>query len=112
KHAPDAYPADWDEGPPDALLVSIRAARRAVVENPDDAYAYRALARATHKLWMFQENRWAQSWPPLGMQPGQLCAALRDKKNFEPYLSPWLTRSLSFRHLVRRVQEITALHQD
>jgi hypothetical protein len=44
--------------------------------------------------------------------PGQLCAQIRDKKPFEPFLSPWLTRSLSFRHLLRRVQELTALHQE
>jgi tetratricopeptide (TPR) repeat protein len=98
-----------DSGPPGALPVAIRAARRAIAANPDDAEAYLALARTTEHLWLAQENQWTGTRLPEGIPPGQLAGLIRGKKPIPP--APWLLQSLSFRHVLRRVQELTALNQ-
>lgn len=98
-----------DSGPPGALPVAVRAARRAIAANPDDADAYLALARTTGHLWLFQENHWAGSRLPEGIPPGQLAGLIRARQPIPP--APWLIQSLSFRHVLRRVQELTALNQ-
>jgi hypothetical protein len=44
-------------GPPAPLFLAVRAARRAVAANPDDADAYLMLAQAYQKLWSMHEAR-------------------------------------------------------
>lgn len=47
------------QGPAAPLVLAIRAARRAVKENPDDVQAYLSLADNYYQLWQGVENRWA-----------------------------------------------------
>ena len=47
-----------DFGPPGELILAVRAARRAVAANPDDAASYVALAKAYRALWESQESPW------------------------------------------------------
>ncbi|MBV9124763.1 MAG: hypothetical protein JO112_15515, partial [Planctomycetes bacterium] len=50
---------DNDPGPPAALVLAVRAARRAVAASPDDPDSYMALAQACTRLWEYQEKHWA-----------------------------------------------------
>jgi tetratricopeptide (TPR) repeat protein len=47
-----------DAGPPGALLLAVRAARRAIAESPEDFNGYFALAQAYEALWLKQEETW------------------------------------------------------
>ena len=106
------YLNSFDVGPPGALVVGVRAARRAVSENQHDLEAYLALARTTDALsGTFQESHWAQMPRQNSLTPVELMQLMREKQNPESRLSPWLTRSLSVRQVLRRVQVLTALHQ-
>jgi tetratricopeptide (TPR) repeat protein len=51
-------------GPPASVLLTIRAARRALLENPDDAQAYRELAVGYGVLWQALEERWTVGRAP------------------------------------------------
>jgi tetratricopeptide (TPR) repeat protein len=56
-----------DDGPPAALYLAIRAARRAVDQNPDDVRAYLALGEAYYRLHTGTRERvWANLLPDIG----------------------------------------------
>jgi len=106
------YLASFDVGPPGTLVVGVRAARRAVAENPHDLDAFLALARTTDALaGSSQESHWARVPRQTSLTPAELMQMLREKQNPDARLSPWLTRALSVRQVLRRVQVLTALHQ-
>jgi tetratricopeptide (TPR) repeat protein len=81
------YLARQDDGPPGLLLLAIRAARRAIQANPEDAQAYLTLAEAYLRLNRFTGERAWCSGPAIAGEP-----------------FPLLDR-------VRRVQILTALNQ-
>lgn len=54
--APDL--ARGDPGPPAATLLAVRAARRAIKDNPDSANSYWYLASAYSLIWNVQEEVW------------------------------------------------------
>jgi tetratricopeptide (TPR) repeat protein len=64
---------------------------------------------------MYQENHWARAVPRQGPPPAQLIQLLQEHRkqlrSVDAHLSPWLTRALTFRHILRQVQGVTALHQ-
>src|SRR5262249_35010093 len=61
----DGFVAQRDAGPPENLILAIRAARRALYERPTDARAHAALGEAYHATQlMTRERLWAQ--PPAG----------------------------------------------
>ncbi len=59
----EAYYRSQDAGPPAALFLALRAARRALAGNPDDAYAYWRLADAYGTLQgASRERGWSIEW--------------------------------------------------
>ena len=52
------FMADKDLGPPAALILSVRAARRAIKESPENPVGYSALAQAYLLMASGQEDRW------------------------------------------------------
>jgi tetratricopeptide (TPR) repeat protein len=52
------FMADKDLGPPAALILSVRAARRAIKESPDNAAGYSNLAQAYLRMASGHEDRW------------------------------------------------------
>jgi hypothetical protein len=59
--------ASQDEGPPAALYLAIRAARRALDNNPDEPSAYLTLGEAYFQLnRTTREHFWAATFPGLG----------------------------------------------
>ena len=60
-HFREDYLARQDQGPPALLYLAVRAARRAVRDNPDDAQAYLVLGEAYRR--MLQKTR-EQAWNP------------------------------------------------
>jgi hypothetical protein len=125
------YLAQWDLGPAEALMTGIRAGRRAVVDNPDDLDAYIALAGNTHLLadlenhwsrtWLpvagaapehwNMENRWPRIAPETNLAPSVLLKLLEKAELHDANLSPWVTRSIGYGPLLRRIQVLTVLHQ-
>ncbi len=101
-----------EPGAPASLLVALRAARRAVAENPDDVGAYAALAETLHTLRVEQEDRWTRSVTP-ELTPRhlqQLRELLRQgRPEAAGLVSPWLRRAVSGRQLLRQAQLIVAL---
>jgi tetratricopeptide (TPR) repeat protein len=62
----DNYFKDQDDGPPGILLLAVRAARRAVKENPEDARAHLLLGEAyLHLLSKSRERAWQRYFPSL-----------------------------------------------
>src|SRR5262249_26085086 len=58
-HVADNLYKDQDDGPPGMLLLAVRAARRAVNENPQDARAYLLLGEAyLHMMLNTRERAW------------------------------------------------------
>jgi hypothetical protein len=57
-------------GPPGALMLAVRAARRAVAESPGDAYSYVALGESYKHLWTSLEDVWVGRQTQ-GLQPRQ-----------------------------------------
>ncbi len=51
--------------PPGALMLAVRAARRAVAQSPSNPDGYLSLAQAYKTLWFIQERAWANSGAPL-----------------------------------------------
>jgi tetratricopeptide (TPR) repeat protein len=49
-------------GPPPALLLALRASRRAVAVNPDDTQTYLTLAKTYAALTLWQEDVWNESY--------------------------------------------------
>jgi tetratricopeptide (TPR) repeat protein len=63
--------------PSAASLLAVRAARRAVVENPRDAQAYLDLATAIQYLWESEERNWSRGSELKKIRQIQQLAALR-----------------------------------
>jgi tetratricopeptide (TPR) repeat protein len=104
-----------DLGPPAAPLVALRAARRALASNPDDSRGYAALARCADALWRL-ENHWTGQPPPAQRLQLPFLRQFRQvltqrRQPIEPYLSPWIKRSLTPRQLVRQVELVWAWQQ-
>lgn len=97
-----------DSGPPDAALLAVRAARRAVAESPQSAAAQLGLAQACSVL-AFQEEHWAGAHLTAAPKIDVIRRAIEDKRFDSRYL-PWIKRTnLSSRRLLRQVQIVTAL---
>jgi len=104
-----------DLGPPAVPLVALRAARRALVANPDDNRGYAALARCADALWRL-ENHWTGQPPPAQRVQAQFLRQFRQvltqrRQPIEPFLSPWIRRSLPPRQLVRQAELVWAWQQ-
>jgi hypothetical protein len=78
-----------DDGPPGLLLLAIRAARRAIAANPDDARSYLLLGEAYRRLGQDTRERfWWSSLPDLRrLRQGQAAAALRQALQLQPDLA-------------------------
>ncbi len=62
----DNHFRDQDDGPPGVLLLAVRAARRAIKENPHDARAYQLLGEAyLHLNSKTRERAWQRDLPSL-----------------------------------------------
>src|SRR5439155_11922380 len=64
-------------GPPAAALLAVRAAHRAVAENPQDVHAYLALANSLEFLWGAEEQNWSHGQELSQLRQIQRVAALR-----------------------------------
>jgi hypothetical protein len=75
-----------EEGPAGAALLAVRAARRAVAANPDDAQAYLRLYQAYGTLrFRTQERAWAPRFPMLDvLRQVQMVAALQNALEIDP----------------------------
>jgi hypothetical protein len=86
--SPSGLVGPQDVGPPAALILAVRAARRAVADNREDADCYLALAQAYKHLWSNQEERWAggRDRTPLLQQlrQGQVVTALQNAAVLRP----------------------------
>jgi tetratricopeptide (TPR) repeat protein len=63
--------------PSSAALLAVRAARRAVAENPQDVHAYLALADSLEFLWGAEEQNWSRGQELFQLRQIQRVAALR-----------------------------------
>jgi hypothetical protein len=81
---------DLGQRPPAAPLLAVRAARRALAENPDDAHAYLYLGRAYLALAeLTPERTMLGSFPPLArLRHIQIAAALENALRRNPDLEP------------------------
>jgi tetratricopeptide (TPR) repeat protein len=95
-----------DAGPPAALYLALRAARRAAAANPDDAQAYLRLAQAYFTL--HNRTREAQLTGQVFAQPGQLNPNIYLLLTGQPH--PALGPVQPYVHLVRQVQLAAALN--
>ncbi len=77
-----------DRGPPEALLVAVRAARRALATNPDDAGAFLLLGEAYLRLaGQTREQGWQALLPSFGaIRRAQAVAALEQAVLLRPNL--------------------------
>jgi hypothetical protein len=82
--------------PPGTLILSIRAARRAILADPDDSDGYVILAQAYQNLWGLQEGRLAGGQAPLleKLRLLQIITALQHALILKPD-QPNLHRSLA-----------------
>jgi tetratricopeptide (TPR) repeat protein len=80
----------FDDAPPEYLWLAIRAARRALRDNPDDAYAYLILGEAYLRLERNTRERvWKARTPVLGrMRAVQAVTALNQALLRQPDLIP------------------------
>jgi tetratricopeptide (TPR) repeat protein len=80
--------ASRDQGPPEALLLAVRAARRALAEHPEDAGAYLLLGEAYLRLSrQTREQNWQGLLPNLaGIRQAQLLTALEQAVLYRPDL--------------------------
>ena len=69
-----------------ALLLAVRAARRALAENPDDAEAYRTLGEVYRHVWGFQEEKRFAARSPLLRQVRlvQMATAFQNGLSLKP----------------------------
>ncbi|MBY0523661.1 MAG: tetratricopeptide repeat protein [Gemmataceae bacterium] len=109
------YAGTGDRGPPAAPVLALRAARRGLVANPDDPNGYANLAKVIHVLWRSQENYWARlAGPPRIFPPqiGQIRQVIAQRRQpVDPYLSPWVSRNVTPRQLLRQVTLVWAFQQ-
>jgi hypothetical protein len=77
-----------EDGPPGAALLAVRAARRGVAANPDDALAYMRLYAAYGTLrFRTQERVWVSRFPALKvLRDVQMVAALSNALEIQPDL--------------------------
>jgi hypothetical protein len=77
-----------DDGPPSLLLLAVRAARRAVYDNPNDGHAYRLLGEAYLQLARStRERAWKQDLPSLAhIRQVQASVALHQSLRVQPDL--------------------------
>jgi hypothetical protein len=80
------YLTTVDHGPPESLYLALRAARRALHKNPDDATTYLLLARIY--LWLQTETREGSLWPPelVEIRRAQVLGALNQAVRLNPDL--------------------------
>jgi hypothetical protein len=80
--------ASHDRGPLEALLLAVRAARRALAANPDDPGAYLLLGEAYVRLAsQTRERSWRATLPPLAaLRHAQALAALEQAALLRPDL--------------------------
>jgi len=104
------YLYEFDRGPAELLLLAVRAARRSAAENPDDPEACRAVERSTTALALAQENHWTKSRPRPSLSADELRGLREARRPIDAGAVPWLTRSIGFRQLLRRIQVLTAIH--
>jgi hypothetical protein len=58
-HVAESHRLRQDDGPPSLLLLAVRAARRAIRDNPDDAHAYRLLGETyLHLMRNTRQRAW------------------------------------------------------
>lgn len=111
-HVANWFRSQWDVAPPEAAIAAVQAGRRAVVDNPDDAEAYRMLAKAVNLVWAAQEKQWAGGPGLPSLSPPQLLRLLEKNELREYHMSPWVgVRTVRLRDLFRQVQLVTLLHQ-
>src|SRR5439155_9177357 len=78
----DFFLRDKSYGPAAAPILAVRAARRAIADNPEHAAAFATLADAYATLWEEQEEHWvgrssaAQEFPRQKLRKIQLLTAL------------------------------------
>jgi tetratricopeptide (TPR) repeat protein len=84
------YVAQQDDGPPTLLWLAVRACRRALQANPDDAGVYLALGEAYLRLAQnTQERAWEAGFPLLGqLRRVQAVVALHQALAARPDLAP------------------------
>jgi hypothetical protein len=84
----DGFLGRNDDAPPALLYLAIRAARRALQANPDDAQAYLALGQAYLRLWFQTRERiWTEQVTHLGLlRAVQASAALNQALLLDPDL--------------------------
>jgi hypothetical protein len=80
--------ASRDQGPPEALLLAVRAARRALSDHPEDAGAYLLLGEAYLRLSrQTREQSWQGVLPNLaGIRQAQVLTALEQAVLYRPDL--------------------------
>jgi hypothetical protein len=80
--------ASRDQGPPEALLLAVRAARRALAEHPEDGGAYLLLGEAYLRLArQTREQSWQVVLPNLaGIRQAQVLTALEQAVLYRPDL--------------------------
>jgi tetratricopeptide (TPR) repeat protein len=93
-------PGDVYLGPSAPALLAVRAARRAVAQQPDDDEGWLRLAEATYYLWRKQENRCADEPLSLPMHPQRVRHQLATRN-----------QRLGLRQLIRAAQVLYALDQ-
>jgi hypothetical protein len=79
-----------EEGPPGAALLAVRAARRGIAANPDDARAYLRLFQAYSTLRKRTPERvWAPRFPLLNLLRNvQMVGALQNAVELQPDIAP------------------------
>ncbi len=82
------FVAAQDRGPPEALLLAVRAARRALAANPDDAGAFLLLGESYVRLAsQTHEQRWQAALPSLaGVRHSQALTTLEQAVALRPDL--------------------------
>jgi hypothetical protein len=96
-----------DSGPPSSLYLALRAARRALAANPDDAQAYLRLAQAYFRL--HNNTREAQLTAQVFVPPGQINPNIYLLLTGQAH--PSLGPIQPYIHLIRQTQIAVALHR-
>ncbi len=86
---PELFVPDIDDQPTALLLLTIRAARRALTANPDDANAWLRLGQAYFTLYQGSGERSRQRWQPIEVLGHiQAVTALEHALVLDPDLAP------------------------
>jgi len=86
---PEGFARQRDDTPPELLYLALRAARRAIAANPNDAEAYRILGECyLHLFRSTRERAWAQRLPQLAqLRFAQASVALNHALSLNPNLA-------------------------